>query len=147
MTNGSNSTKNPKSLPTTDDDTASSIGIRKQTLVIYILAFAVVSCATIEWLGQYGYSQTTKRLRRLSEDRLKVVTLTMARRETAGFPVIHTVKVNDQTGVLLWWPSFFKSREVVLQVKVKPEQTVVTRFNIPSSEPSETYGATLAPQT
>ncbi|MFT4557879.1 MAG: hypothetical protein ACI93T_000929 [Porticoccaceae bacterium] len=135
MTNKSNSTKRQQEPRAIAGNTESLVVIRKRTFVIYVLAVVVVLCATAEWLGQYGYSQTISRLRRLSEARQEVVTLAMVRHRIAGVPVEHTITVKGQTVSLFWWPSLMKTQEVVLHVEVGSEETVVTRFNIPYTEP------------
>lgn len=132
-----NSTKRQQEPRAIGANTAPLIVIRKRTFVIYVFAVVVALCATAEWLGQYGYSQTISRLQQLSEDRQEVVTLATVRHKIAGLPVEHTFKVNGQTVCLFWWPSFIKAHEVVLYVVAGSEETVVTRFYVPNSDSSE----------
>lgn len=76
--------------------------IRKRTAFIYTIAIVLAACATVEWLGQYGYSHTVARLRSISKNGESVLTLATVREEfAAGFPVEHVVKVGGKTVSLL----------------------------------------------
>ena len=153
MTSKSNSTKSEQSLQVNGGDAASFIVVRKRTLVIYALAMVVISCATAEWVGQCGYSQTVARLRNVSENGESVLTLAMVRQhEVAGFPVEQIIKFKGETVCLFWWPSLFEDRKILLRTTDRSEESmdrseesIVTSFNVLTGEPSKSAGGPLLP--
>ena len=135
MTSKSHSTKSQQERQATDGNPALFLVIRKRTVFICAVAIAIAVCATVEWIGQYGYNQSIVRLQFLSNNGEKVVTLATVREKfAAGFPVEHVVKVGGKTVSLLWWPSLFDDRKVLLYLTDATDDSVVTSFGTPDAE-------------